>query len=322
MTEDSENTGPEAATIPWETCATPVIEEWTAVDIDDAQYSPSPQDMQPTPGHFIESLHRSDVRTAEKQEKRRGSSKRERSSRDGADVSTSVDKSLVAVAMKPDDARLEDQDGSRPDDEEASSDGDTIIEDWSKWRREDSDTGSTFRPSTNANKESAPSENPQQGETRPHEKRSTNPIKKNKDQPWQPHEKEYVRLLMREILSERVYHRTEQKWPEISRRLLSRYKIDRSKGSIKNHWNRQGRQESGIDERVKRKTPKLQTGYQDPDVRKKERKQKKEHQQQRESLTANGRKRGLEDEDSHDGVVSERAGANSSPKKRQKMTSL
>lgn len=75
---------------------------------------------------------------------------------------------------------------------------------------------------------------------------------------WKENEKKYVIGLMQEVVSEG--ETTEKKWAIVSRRLMSRYAMDRSVGSVKNWWNRHGRAMSNIDERIVPKPNKLETG--------------------------------------------------------------
>ncbi len=75
---------------------------------------------------------------------------------------------------------------------------------------------------------------------------------------WKANEKKYVIGLMQEVVNEG--ETTEQKWAIVSRRLMSRYAVDRSVGSVKNWWNRHGRAMSNIDERIVPKPNKLETG--------------------------------------------------------------
>ncbi len=75
---------------------------------------------------------------------------------------------------------------------------------------------------------------------------------------WKEDEKNYVIALMQEVVREG--ETTEKKWAMVSRRLMSRYAVDRSMGSVKNWWNRHGRALSKIDERIVPKPDRLKTG--------------------------------------------------------------
>lgn len=75
---------------------------------------------------------------------------------------------------------------------------------------------------------------------------------------WKDDEKNYVIALMQEVVKEG--ETTERKWAIVSSRLMSRYAVDRSVGSVKNWWNRHGRAMSNIDERIVPKPYKLKTG--------------------------------------------------------------
>lgn len=109
----------------------------------------------------------------------------------------------------------------------------------------------------------------------------SNPVSQNllssqnalKKENWKDNEKSYVITLMQEIVNEG--EATEKKWSIISERLMSRYSVDRSAGSVKNWWNRHGRAQSNIDERKKPKPDKLQTGATPPEKRRKARKSSK-----------------------------------------------
>lgn len=75
---------------------------------------------------------------------------------------------------------------------------------------------------------------------------------------WKDDEKNYVIALMQEVVEEG--ETTEMKWAIVSSRLMSRYAVERSVGSVKNWWNRHGRAMSNIDERIVPKPYKLKTG--------------------------------------------------------------
>ena len=61
--------------------------------------------------------------------------------------------------------------------------------------------------------------------------------------------------------------RTERRWIVVSERLASRFGISRSWTSIKNYWNRQGRQTSGHDERNTKHPDRMTTGGQNKEER-------------------------------------------------------
>ncbi|KAL9125486.1 MAG: hypothetical protein Q9217_005315 [Psora testacea] len=87
--------------------------------------------------------------------------------------------------------------------------------------------------------------------------------------PWQEAEKERVKDLMREILIEcGPNSRTERRWAIVSDRLASRYSIYRTWTSVKNYWNREGRESSKIDERNVKNPARMVTGVQDKQQRK------------------------------------------------------
>lgn len=88
---------------------------------------------------------------------------------------------------------------------------------------------------------------------------------------WRKHEKAAVTTLMREVIAEGIHSLTEERWKVISRRLDSRYSIDRTWTAVKNYWNRQGRRDTNIDERKVKKPHRMITGVQDPESRKRAR---------------------------------------------------
>lgn len=96
---------------------------------------------------------------------------------------------------------------------------------------------------------------------------------KKQDKSWTAHERDLVRALMQEVLAEGQVNLTEKKWEVISDRLASRYGFRRSNTSIKNYWNRQGRAQTGVDERRKPNPTKLTTSVQTAQQRKRARKQ-------------------------------------------------
>ena len=78
---------------------------------------------------------------------------------------------------------------------------------------------------------------------------------------------------MEEVIREGQVNLTEKKWEVISNRLAARYGFTRSKTSIKNYWNRQGRAQTGVDERRKPNPDKLVTSVSKPEQRKRARTQ-------------------------------------------------
>lgn len=96
---------------------------------------------------------------------------------------------------------------------------------------------------------------------------------KKQDKIWTAHEKNLVRILMEEVIIEQQVNLTEKKWEVISDRLASRFGFTRSKTSIKNYWSRQGRAQTGVDERRNPNPKKLITSVQNPDRRKRARQQ-------------------------------------------------
>ncbi|KAM0799372.1 hypothetical protein BDR22DRAFT_964025 [Usnea florida] len=88
---------------------------------------------------------------------------------------------------------------------------------------------------------------------------------------WGKHEKAAVTVLMREVIAEGTHSLTEERWKVISRRLDSRYSIDRTWTAVKNYWNRQGRRDTNIDERKIKKPNRMTTGVQDPESRRRAR---------------------------------------------------
>lgn len=96
---------------------------------------------------------------------------------------------------------------------------------------------------------------------------------KKQDKIWTAHEKSLVKLLMEEVIVEQQVNLTEKKWEVISNRLASRHGFTRLKTSIKNYWSRQGRAQTGVDERRNPNPYKLITSVQNPDQRKRARQQ-------------------------------------------------
>ena len=96
---------------------------------------------------------------------------------------------------------------------------------------------------------------------------------KKQDKPWTALEKDLVRTLMEEVITEQRVNLTEKKWEVISGRLASRFGFSRSKISIKNYWSRQGRAQTGVDERRHPNPNKLVTSMQNPEQRKRARQQ-------------------------------------------------
>lgn len=94
---------------------------------------------------------------------------------------------------------------------------------------------------------------------------------KKQDVKWTAHEKDLVRSLMEEVISEQQVNLTEKKWEVISDRLAARNGFVRSKTSIKNYWNREGRSQTGVDERRKPNPNKMVTSLQNAEQRKRAR---------------------------------------------------
>jgi hypothetical protein len=84
---------------------------------------------------------------------------------------------------------------------------------------------------------------------------------------WLEYEKAATITLMRRVVGEFPTNFTEWRFEEISKRLMSRFGVDRSAKSVKNFWNREGRQRSGLDERKKPRPEQMATGVQDPATR-------------------------------------------------------
>ena len=85
---------------------------------------------------------------------------------------------------------------------------------------------------------------------------------------WTDEEKAQVATLMREIMgSSSDVSKTEKRWQVVRDRLQDRYGVDRTHTAVKNYWNREGRQTSGLDERNKPNPNKLVTGVQAPEQR-------------------------------------------------------
>ena len=89
---------------------------------------------------------------------------------------------------------------------------------------------------------------------------SQQPSNKKDSRGWEEHEKAFVKILMEEIISEGEHDRTEERWRVISRRLMSRYSVNRTWSAVKNWWNRCGRSDSNIDERQVKKPDRMITG--------------------------------------------------------------
>ncbi|KAL9098244.1 MAG: hypothetical protein Q9163_006062 [Psora crenata] len=87
--------------------------------------------------------------------------------------------------------------------------------------------------------------------------------------PWTDQEKAFVKDLLQEILVEGgPESRTERRWAIVSERLASRFQVHRTWTSVKNYWNREGRNATKIDERCVQQPARLITGVQDKDQRK------------------------------------------------------
>ena len=99
--------------------------------------------------------------------------------------------------------------------------------------------------------------------------------RKIKKEAWTKPEENLVIMLMREIKDEGINFHTEQKWIDISNRLLKLYSINRSPASVKNHWSRKLRAISGMDERIVQNPAKLTTSRMTSEQRKASRKKRK-----------------------------------------------
>ena len=107
-------------------------------------------------------------------------------------------------------------------------------------------------------------------------KPSTGETNKRQIKTWNDHEKQCVNQLMAVLVAEdSPESKTEQRWQVISTRMLAQYGVERSAGSIKNYWNRTGRQATGLDERGTKAPDRMVTGKQDAAKRKKARQNKK-----------------------------------------------
>lgn len=62
---------------------------------------------------------------------------------------------------------------------------------------------------------------------------SQEPASKKDSRGWEDHEKARVKTLMKEVISEGIHARTEERWKVISRRLNSRYSINRTWTAVK-----------------------------------------------------------------------------------------
>lgn len=69
---------------------------------------------------------------------------------------------------------------------------------------------------------------------------------------------------MQQVIDEQQVNLVEKRWNVISERLNGLYDIARSSTAVKNYWNREGRQHTGIDERRKPNPDKMITGVQNP----------------------------------------------------------
>lgn len=92
---------------------------------------------------------------------------------------------------------------------------------------------------------------------------------------WSDVEKGYVATLMHEVMQDESISKTEKRWVKAGDLLQERYGVTRTATAIKNYWNREGRNASGLDERNKKNPNKLVTGVQAPADRKAQREAKK-----------------------------------------------
>ncbi|KAL9614643.1 MAG: hypothetical protein Q9167_000848 [Letrouitia subvulpina] len=84
-------------------------------------------------------------------------------------------------------------------------------------------------------------------------------------------------LLIKQLVQEQIDkgNHTERKWKDISDELKARHNINRNFTSVKNFWNRHGREKFGLDERKNKNPAKMITSMQDPGDRKRAREEKK-----------------------------------------------
>ena len=104
---------------------------------------------------------------------------------------------------------------------------------------------------------------------------STTTDNKAKPTPWSDQEKAQVVQLMQDVIDEGEVNHTEKRWTVISDRLASQFNSIRTKTAVKNYWNREGRQKSGLEERKKARSNRLVTGVQSAASRKATRQKKK-----------------------------------------------
>ncbi len=111
--------------------------------------------------------------------------------------------------------------------------------------------------------------------------KKTSPAKPNKAGsrakaiPWNQHEKNAAMTVMGEIVTKQVPgYKTETRWQIASDRMLERFNVSRTGPMVKNYWNREGRRDSGVDERNKPDPDRMVTGVQDPGKRREARKAK------------------------------------------------
>lgn len=94
------------------------------------------------------------------------------------------------------------------------------------------------------------------------------------------HESQCLANLMRDLLAgdkieDASVKATDEKWQLLADRLQERHGFERTANSIKNFWQRKGRAQFGIDERVVPKPDRMSTSVEDPAERKRRRQDKK-----------------------------------------------
>lgn len=129
-------------------------------------------------------------------------------------------------------------------------------------------------PDCVAKKSSQPKQSTDNRKIRTSKKPSSGQKQVKKD--WTDPEKASVISLMEEVIEEEKYHQSEEKWEIISQRLLKKYNISRSGGSVKNVWSRTLRAETGIDERINKNPDKMRTSVETSAQRRRKRKITKE----------------------------------------------
>ncbi|KAI4188310.1 MAG: hypothetical protein L6R41_002221 [Letrouitia leprolyta] len=91
------------------------------------------------------------------------------------------------------------------------------------------------------------------------------------------HEKDLIKFFLEEEIN--TGNRTEQKWQAISEK-LAQHGIQRTQWAVKSWWSREGRSETGFEERQNPAGRKMVTSKQDPEERRKARERKKAESRQ------------------------------------------